>query len=166
MSKATVVKQALPRLVKVEVAGDHRLKIKFRKEGWRTVRLDGLIERFRALRPLRDQSLFKRAKVADWGAAVGWTDEMAVSADTLLRLSEQQSPFSKDDFIAWQERVELSNQEAADALGLSLSSIKNLRSGLSPVSNAVAIACRAMEAEPVTLAAHYRPRRAGRPKAA
>jgi hypothetical protein len=166
MNKATVVKRALPRLVKVELAGDRRLKIKFRKQGWRAVRLDGLIERFSALRPLRDQSLFARAKVADWGAAVGWTDEIAVSADTLFRLSEEQCPFSNDDFIAWQQRVALSNQEAADALGLSLSSIKNLRSGLSPVSNAVAIACRAMESEPVTLAAHYRPRRAGRPKPA
>jgi len=87
-------------------------------------------------------------------------------AETLWRLAQEQTPFTNSDFKAWQKRMKLSNQDAADALGLSLSTIKNIRTDHVPVSNALAIACRAMEAEPVTFAAHYFPRKSGRPKAA
>jgi len=55
-------------------------------------------------------------------------------------------------------------QEAADALGVALSTLKSMKSGETKISNAVAIACRAMEAEPAMLAAHFEPRSAGRPR--
>ncbi len=43
--------------------------------------------------------------------------------------------------------------------------IKNWRRGRE-IPVAAAIACRMMESEPTLLAAHYRPRKTGRPKAA
>ena len=156
----------LPNIEKVSAGKASGLRIKFRRGGWRSVRLAGFIAREKTLAPLLDESLFRKAKVIDWGGGIGWPGGLDLGASTLWHMAEEQAEFSHGDFVAWQRRVGLSNQEAADALGVSLPTIKNLRSGKSPVSNALAIACRAMEAEPTTLAAHYFPRKTGRPKAA
>jgi hypothetical protein len=51
-------------------------------------------------------------------------------------------------------------------LGVALSTVKGYRREGATIPDAIAIACRAMENEPMTLAAHFRPRRSGRPKAA
>jgi hypothetical protein len=131
----------------------------------RTADLAGLIARNPGLKPLTAPGMFAKAKVVDWGAAVGWPGDIAISVDTLIRLAEEQSPFTTADFVHWQKRLGLSNQETADALGVSLATVKNIRAGGS-ISDAVAIACRAMASDPVTLAAHFVPRAAGRPKGA
>ena len=159
----------LPKIAKVEAKPDETLKVTFRigKTSFALpIRLSGFIARHRGLAPLNDPEIFKKAKLIDWGAAVGWPGDLDIGASTLLRMGEEQAPFATEEFVAWQQRLRLSNQEAADALGVTLTTVKNLRAGRSPVSNAVAIACRAMEADPAILAAHYRPRTAGRPKAA
>jgi hypothetical protein len=82
-----------------------------------------------------------------------------------LRLSEEQSRFTAKAFKIWQARVKLSNSQAAEALGLSLGTVKNYRGG-ADIPAAVGIACRAMESDPAVLAAHLVPRRPGRPKSA
>ena len=156
----------LPNIEKSRVQGTSILHLKFRGRKSRAVNLAGLIAREEFLAPLRDERIFAKARVIDWGAGIGWPDDRDLSASTLWRMSEEQTPFTNADFIAWQGRVGLSNQEAADALGVSVRTIKNLRAGTAVVSNAVAIACRAMELDPTLLAAHYEPRRTGRPKAA
>jgi hypothetical protein len=160
------VAEDLPNISRVEPAKDYTLRIKFRRGGWKTVQLAGFIALHRVFEPLRDQRSFRKVKVAGWGSGVGWPGDLDLSASTLWHMAQEQAPFAAADFVAWQERVGLSNQEAADALGVSLPTIKNLRSGKTRVSNAIAIACRAMAAESTTLAAHYFRRRAGRRKAA
>jgi Protein of unknown function (DUF2442) len=165
MNAIIEVGNPLPRIEKVRPETAHRLRIKFRGKPWRAVALDGLIARYKAMRPLEDAVIFKKAKVIDWGAAVGWPGDLDLSASTLWQMSEEQQPFTTADFVRWQHGARLSNAEAADALGLSVATIKNYRSGAN-IPAAVAIACRAMAAEPATLAAHYRPRRTGRPKLA
>jgi hypothetical protein len=156
----------LPNIEKIRVGGASILHLKFRGHKWRAVNLAGLIAREEFLAPLREARIFAKAEVIDWGAGVGWPDDRDLSASTLWRISEEQMPFANSDFIAWQARVRLSNQEAADALGLSIRTIKNMRARSMPVANAVAIACRAMEADPTLLAAHYEACRTGRPSAA
>ncbi len=156
----------LPSIEKVKVGKDQILRLKFHRGGWRTVRLAGFIAREPFLAALKADEVFRGAKVIDWGGGIGWPGGLDLGASTLWRMANEQAAFTAADFVAWQKRVGLSNQEAADALGVSLPTIKNLRSGNSPVSSAIAIACRAMEADPATLAAHYFPRKAGRPKAA
>jgi hypothetical protein len=156
----------LPNIDRVEAGKDYTLRIKFRRGGWKPVRLAGLIARESVMAALNDDAVFRKAKVIDWGGGVGWPGGFDLGASTLWHMAQEQAPFTAADFVAWQNRVGLSNQEAADALGVSLPTIKNLRNGTTPVSSAVAIACRAMEAEPTTLAAHYFPRKRGRPKAA
>jgi hypothetical protein len=160
------MRSTLPNIERVKVLPNQVLRLKFRRHGWKSVRLAGLIAREPFLALLKDEAVFGKAKVIDWGAAIGWPEELDLGASTLWRMANEQASFSAADFVAWQKRVALSNQEAADALGVSLPTIKNLRSGTSAVSNAIAIACRAMASDPATLAAHYFPRKAGRPKAA
>jgi len=155
----------LPNIEAVKANDDFSLHLKFRGRGRKSVNLEGFLARDDYLAPLREPAMFRKVKVIDWGAAVGWPGDIDLGASTLWHMAEEQKPFTSTDFVRWQRRVELSNAEAADALGLSLATIKNYRSGAG-IPASVAIACRAMAAEPTTLAAHYRPRRAGRPKAA
>jgi hypothetical protein len=156
----------LPNIEKLRVALPATLHLKFRGRKWRPVNLGGLIAREEFLAPLKEPGMFAQAKVIDWGGGVGWPDDRDLSASTLWRMSDEQARFTNKDFADWQARLGLSNQETADALGLSIRTIKNIRSGAVPVSQVVSIACRAMEADPTLLAAHYAPRFAGRPKAA
>jgi len=159
-------KTLLPNIETVKAGDGLTLRIKFRGRGTKTARLDGFIAREKLLAPLRDKRLFDRVKAIDWGGGVGWPNGLDLSADTLWRMAEEQAPFTADDFVRWQRDTVLSNAETAEALGVSLATIKNYRSG-AEIPAAVAIACRAMAAEPATLAAHFRPRKAaGRPKAA
>jgi hypothetical protein len=158
--------QALPNIVKVEALPGYALRVKFRNGGWREIALEGFLARYKSVATLRNAAVFAKARVIDWGAAVGWPGDAAIGADTLWRLSQEQSAFGPQEFAAWQERMALSNQECADVLGVALSTVKGYRRDGATIPDAIAIACRAMENEPMTLAAHFRPRRSGRPKAA
>lgn len=149
---------SLPRIERVQPQPHAKLRLKVKGEkDWRTADLSGFIARYAGLAPLEKKAVFLRAKVIDWGAAVGWPDDLDIGARTLLRLSEEQSAFSNAEFREWQSEMKLSNAEAGDVLGVSLATIKNYRSAAS-VPAAVAIACRAMRSDPAILAAHLEPR--------
>src|SRR5262249_55418015 len=139
-----------------------KLRVKLKGENiWRSADLSGFIARYAGLAPLEEDALFRRAKVVDWGAAVGWPGDLDIGARTLVRLSDEQSAFSNAEFRSWQGEMKLSNSEAADVLGVSLATIKNYRSSAG-IPAAVAIACRAMRSDPAILAAHFEPRRKAR----
>jgi hypothetical protein len=147
------------RIEKVQAQPKAKLRLKVKGEaGWRTANLSGLIARYAGLAPLQADALFRRAKVIDWGAAVGWPGDLDIGARTLVRLADEQSDFSNAEFRAWQSEMKLSNVEAADVLGVSLATIKNYRAGAG-IPAAIAIACRAMRSDPAILAAHFEPRR-------
>ena len=154
---------SLPKVTDIKALPGHRLRLRFRGLAKaREVDLTGLIARHALMRPLAGEALFRKARIIDGGAAVGWTEALDLGAATLLRMAQEQAPFGTKDFISWQVRLGLSNRETADALGVSLATIKNIRAG-GPISNAIAIACRAMESDQAVIAAHFRPRKAGRP---
>lgn len=157
--------EPLPRLKGVKALPSARLKIAWRKGGSTVCDLTGLIARSHVLAPLKDAANFAKAKVIDWGAGVGWPNGLDLSAQTLQRIAAEQAAFDAASFRAWQVALGLSNQEAADALGLTLGTIKNYRGGHA-IPPAVAVACRAMLNDPHIIAAHYRPRKPGRPRAA
>jgi hypothetical protein len=155
----------LPRLKSVKALPGSKLKLNWRNGEGTLCDLTGLIARSKALAPLADAAMFSKAKLIDWGAAVGWPKGLDLSAQTLRRIADEQASFDADAFRAWQAALGLSNQEAADALGLTLGTIKNYRNGHA-IPPAVAVACRAMMNDPHVIAAHYRPRKSGRPRAA
>lgn len=117
---------------------------------------------------LRDAAVFATATVTDEGSVVTWDDDddLAIDSVNLALLAEQQRDFGRDDLVAWQERRGISNQEAADLVGVHVNTWSNYRAGTTTVPRGVAIAIRAMDRDPLLFAAHYRPRRNGRPPAA
>ena len=156
--------EMLPRLKSVKAMSGFKLKLVWRDGEARVCDLTGLIARSKALAPLTDAAIFGKVKIIDWGAGAGWPNGLDLSAQTLRRISDEQESFDATSFRAWQISLELSNQEAADALGLTLGTIKNYRKGQA-IPPAVAVACRAMMSDPHIMAAHFRPRKPGRPHA-
>lgn len=114
------------------------------------------------LAPLRDPALFATARVCAYGSAIQWGEEggdLAIDAEHLRRLAEEQTPMTGRDLAAWQERIGVSNNEAADMLDVARSTYLAYKAAEdAAVPRSVAIACRAAARDPVVLQAHLRPR--------
>lgn len=123
---------------------------------------------FHDIEALRVLSIFNTAKVGEDGDTVQWAGDKNLSIDSvrLELLAEQQRFFGAEELMAWQDRHDLSNQEAADVFGLHVNTWINYRTDTTPVPRALTIACRAFDRDPSLIAAFLRPRRPGRPPAA
>ena len=128
-----------------------------------TIDLTGVIARSRHFGPLEDLELFRQVEIINHGDAIAWPNGLDYGADTLRTVADEQSIMGAAEFREAQKKMKLSNQELADVLGYSLAQIKNFRAG-TPVPVAVQIAVRALLARRSVLAAHYRPRKPGRPR--
>ncbi len=117
--------------------------------------------------PLKDRALFARAEVFEYGSAVAWDEDGEIAIDSLHleMLAEQQRDFGRPELMAWQQTTGLSNNEAADLLGISPATWLNYKNGSTRIPGAIAIACRAVQRDRLLFEAHYRPRMAGRPAA-
>jgi hypothetical protein len=144
----------------------YTLRVFWRGGGMNTIDMTGVVNRIRAFEPLQDTTVFRDVKVIDHGWAIGWGDglELDYPADALERLAEEQTEMTCEDFNSWQDSLALSIRETADLLGLSERTIKNYRACTHHIPVAVQIACRVMARDRTTLMAHYRPRKAGRPR--
>ncbi|WP_207458973.1 hypothetical protein [Azospirillum sp. SYSU D00513] len=115
---------------------------------------------------LKDPAVLARPKVKGWGTVVAWDEEGDVGIDNvhLRLLAEQQKPFRAAEILDWQNRMGLSNHEAAKLLNVGLSTFHTYKNGSASIPSVVQIACRAMERDPVLFEAHYKPSRpSGRP---
>ncbi|MBF0168284.1 MAG: DUF2442 domain-containing protein [Alphaproteobacteria bacterium] len=159
---------ALPRLKSVKpTQAPYVIAVTWEDGRKEAVDFTGVVMREAAFEPLRDLAEFKRVKLAKWGWGIEWPNGLDYAPDTLARLAEAQRGMKAQDFVAWQEKLKLSNPEAADMLGRSLSSIKDYRSAKAPIPHSVAMTCRVLEHDRVMLSALYRPSApAGRPKRA
>jgi hypothetical protein len=160
------MQQELPKIEGVTVDGPSTLRVRWRgKRSANVVNLSGWIATGGdILAPLREAKIFARAHVASYGGAVAWDDDdLAIDALHLKMLADEQKPFGNNDVRAWQSEVNLSNNEAADLLGVSLSTWNSYRAEAS-IPQAVAIALRASLRDPILMQAHLRPRTAGRPR--
>ncbi|MBN8960591.1 MAG: DUF2442 domain-containing protein [Rhizobiales bacterium] len=118
------------------------------------------------LAPLRDPELFARVKPSDYGAAISWDNgdgDLSIDALHLKKIADEQRPFDNGELRTWQQRVMISNAEAADFVGVSQSTWATYRVNAN-IPRSVGIAIRASERDPLLLQAHLRPRRAGRPR--
>jgi DNA-binding transcriptional regulator YiaG len=130
--------------------------------------LTGLITRDPNFRVFEgDSEAFQSVSIADWGYTVEWDNGLDWPAPNLKRLAEEQRLMTGTDLIVWQKSTGLSNQEAADVLGVDLKTVKNWRIvefRSKPLPTAAQWSLRHLMGDPLALMAHYRPRRAGRPK--
>ncbi|GGB10237.1 hypothetical protein GCM10011491_42740 [Brucella endophytica] len=157
----------MPRIESVKPAPNMTLEIQWKDAPASTVNLVGWVATGgELLAPLKSPDIWKTAAVADYGATVEWAGEdLAIDAYHLFQIAEDQRDFTSDDLCRWQEAAALSNNEAADFLGVSLRTWKNYRAG-APISHAVKMLLRASQRDPLLMHAHYRPRQTGRPKRA
>jgi len=81
--------KVLPSIDKVEARAGHVLRVKFRKGDWKSVNLKDLIVRHKRMAALRDPVVFRKARVIDWGAAVGWPGDLALGASTLWQIANE-----------------------------------------------------------------------------
>ncbi|MCM2439678.1 hypothetical protein HGO34_08110 [Agrobacterium vitis] len=155
----------MPRIKSLKTAPNMVLKIEWQDGRKSTAQLTGWVATGGPLlTALKSVDLWATATVADYGATVEWAgDDLAIDAYHLFQIAEDQRDFNAEDLHKWQEEMGLSNNEAADFLGVSLRSWKNYRAG-TPVSNAIKMLMRASQRDPLIMHAHYRPRQAGRPR--
>lgn len=106
------------------------------------VDLSAILAGSRALAPLRDPDLFRRARVGEWGWSVAWTDDLDLSSQQLWRWAgEQNGDFMPaDDFRAWMEHNGLSLSKAAEALGISRRMVAYYASGERPIPKTIRLA--------------------------
>ena len=124
--------------------------------------LNGLIARDPELAALEKPEVFAAVVAADWGWGAEWPGGLSCSAKVLSRLARDQHDWGTADYTRWQDDLGLSNQQAADVLGVTTRTIEYYRSG-KPLSRTVQIACMAIRDDPAYLDAFYRARKPGRP---
>ena len=129
------------------------------------VDMTGVVARSGRFRELLDPATFADVDVVTHGWGIGWGCGLDYSAQSLARLAREQKPMTGKDFARWMRNMNLSNQEASDVLGVSLTTVKNHKRAKGPLPAVVAIACSALAEDKTAFFAHYRPRRAGRPRA-
>ena len=159
----------IPRIQTVTVTGPAALGVTWDNAPSEVVDLSGWIGAGSiAIAPLRDAAVFGSARVSEYRDAVEWGDpdgDLAIDAEHLRRIAEEQRPFQSRDLADWQNAASVSNNEAADFLGVALSTFNAYKAGAA-IPRAVQMICRASLRDPVILHAHYRPRVTGRPRRA
>lgn len=144
----------MPKIVSpriVEVGADEKpftLRIRWDRADESRVDVSALIDKFKLFAPLRLSSeLFASVRVGEHGTDVVWSDEIDIAADTLWRLSREQSgaSMSAEAFKLWRERKAYTQEAAARALGLSRRTLAYYEHGMKPIPRVVALATRALE---------------------
>lgn len=162
------MKSDLLRIEKVEAQAPATLLVRFRGQAKKfPIELAGWIGTGGdILAPLRNADVFRKAALSDHGAAVSWDDgegDLSIDAVHLKKIADEQKPFTNETLRKWQSNTDLSNAEAADFVGVSLSTWNTYRVDAT-IPKPVALALRAAERDPLFLHAHLRPRTAGRPR--
>jgi hypothetical protein len=112
------------------------------------VDLRPIIGRHPVLHPLLDESVFRKARLGEWGGSVVWGnhDDLELAADNLRARAVEQAGGCSHEFIwNWMSRHQLTLDQAAEALGLSRRMLAYYRSGQRPVPRTVALACLGWE---------------------
>jgi len=142
-------KRILPRITAVS-ADKKPLTLRIRWDNGEESHVDvsGLIETFRIYEPLRrSQELFRQVRVGEYGTDIVWNDEIDMAAETLWRLTQEQSgaTMSPAAFKQWRERKAYTLDTAARALGVSRRMVAYYEQGAKPIPRVVALAVRALE---------------------
>ncbi len=153
-----------PRIAAVAVTSPYTLTITWKDGGADSIDMEGVVFGFDLFAPLRDPGVFAQVEIMGWGDGIEWPNGLDYSADSLVFQATEQREMTSDDLKAWQKAMGLSNNEAADWMGVSLSTWKSyVAPGKSP-PRPVQIAAKAAAETPGLFQAHYKPRRAGRPR--
>ena len=164
--KADHMENRLPRIESVRVDGPSTVRVRWKgQRSADAVDLAGWIATGgEVLAPLKEPDVFTRAEVGGYGSAVEWDDgDLAIDAVHLKLLADAQRPFDNSQLREWQLLVRISNAEAADLVGVSLSTWASYRVNAA-IPKSVAIVCKASIRDPLWMQAYLKPRTSGRPR--
>jgi len=142
-------KKPIPRITAVEAGTPPlTLRVHWSHGGESLIDVSGPIGAFRVYAPLRDApERFASVKVGECGTDIAWDDEIDMAADTLWRLTQEQSgeTISAETFRKWRERKAYTLDTAARALGVSRRMVAYYDRGEKPIPRTVALAVKALE---------------------
>jgi hypothetical protein len=108
--------------------------------------MNKFISRYPVLLPLRDPSLFLKARIDEFGRNVVWGDDIDLAGDNLrAEAVEQNGGISHERIWNWMHRNNLTLDAAAGALGMSRRMLVYYRNGDKPVPKHVWLACLGWE---------------------
>lgn len=153
----------MPRASRVTAEPVHRLSVDLDDGRHIAVDLDGLIHRAAPFAHLHDAAPLLDVAIVHEGAAlrVAADPKLEIGIDLILALAERQRPMRGQDFGAWMQRHQLSDNTAADVLGLARRTVQGYKAAAT-VPPLVAVACRAFDADLALMPALYHPRHPGR----
>lgn len=146
-------------LTSIETLPSHHLRLSYADGQVFEVDLQPWINTTKALKPLKDPSLFSNATLGLGGRCVEWiADELDLGADNLRNLAiEQDGGIGHERIWNWLHDNDLSLDEAANALGISRRMLIYYRDGEKPIPRSIWLACLGWEAirpEGITLPRH------------
>jgi hypothetical protein len=150
------------RIAKISIVSPYGLWVEWSDGTTSEVDLEGTIYGFGPYEPLRDPDTFAKASVMDWGDGIAWPNGLDMSADTLAFLARAQREMTPSELKEWQQKLGLSNQEAADWANVALSTWKTYIGKNGKVPRPLQIAATAALENPAIFYAHYKPRHVGR----
>ncbi len=143
-------KKPLPRILSVK-AGEkpQTLHIQWHHNKLESlVDVSSLLKTFKVFEPLRKSpELFQTVQVGEHGTDIVWSDELDISADTLWRLTQEQSgtTMSAAAFRKWRTKHAYTLDDAAVALGISRRMVAYYDHGDRPIPRVVALATLAFD---------------------
>ncbi|WP_262966130.1 DUF2442 domain-containing protein [Methylobacter psychrophilus] len=136
------------RLTAVRTLDKYQLRLTYADEQTFDVNLTDLIGTSAFLAPLKNASLFAKAKIGFAGRSVDWIeDELDLGSDNLRHLGvEQSGRIGHERIWVWLHETGLTLEQAAKALGISRRMLIYYRDGEKPVPRSIWLACLGWEA--------------------
>lgn len=131
----------------VEVLPMQCLQLTF-EDGWSAkVNLSHWIANTKLFTPLQEPGVFDQARVGDWGTSVVWIeDTVDMGADNLRNLAiEQDGGIGHERLINWMHKHSLTQERAAQAIGVSRRMLNYYLSGAKLIPKTVWLACLGWE---------------------
>ena len=131
------------RITHVAALPDQVLHVVFGDRHAADISLRDWIKNTKALARLADAKLFSKARVGEHGASVVFIDdELDLGADNLRNLeTEQSGGIGHERMIEWMLRNDLTQERAADAIGISRRMLNYYLSAEKPIPKTVWLAC-------------------------
>lgn len=136
-------------LVNLAVPSHGRLRLTFADGESFNVDLAPVIRAHAALTALSDPALFARARIDAQGGYVVWVDDdLEMAADNLRHLAiEQAGGIGHERLWEWMHRNSLTQERAAEAIGISRRMLNYYLSGEKPIPKTIWLACLGAETE-------------------
>ena len=135
-------------LTAVKPLANFQLRLSYADGQTVEVELSEVIRKSKSLAALKDEKLFKKAKVGFAGRSVDWIeDELDLGSDNLRNIAvEQAGGIGHERIWAWLHETGLTLEQAAEALGISRRMLIYYRDGEKSIPRSIWLACLGWQA--------------------